>query len=157
VYVEIHDSVHLVDMEPEVVRLDETGRVICDDTRAERIAEQTDMLSLFLGKMPQAPALRSMLQSYSHSIDDPDNEFVHLYEIRDALSKHFGDDKAARAALGIASDEWRRVGCLANKAPVTQGRHRGKKYDGLRSATPGELAEMREIVKRWIIAFANSV
>ena len=38
--------------------------------------------------------LDQMLKSYQNSVKDPDNEFVHLYEIRDSLSERFGSRKA---------------------------------------------------------------
>ncbi len=52
--------------------------------------------------------LMSLLQSQNTAINDPDNELVHLYEIRDALSKKFGDQGKAQKVLGITGIQWSR-------------------------------------------------
>ena len=85
-----------------------------------------------------------MLKSYQASAKDPDNELVHLYEIRDALVKKFGDSGALRTKLGITRNEWSRFAQLANVEPLRQGRHRGTKAGNLRDATEGELQEARQ-------------
>ena len=95
--------------------------------------------------------------SYSRSVSDPSNELIHLYEIRDTLSQHYGGEQKARAALNINHAEWQRLGVLANVEPLEQGRHRGKTIGGHRSASSGELEEARSIVRNWIIAFAQTL
>ena len=97
-----------------------------------------------------------MLESYSRAVEHPDDEWIYLYEIRDALATHYTSHRKARAALGIAQDEWDRVGVLANVEPILQGRHRGHQ-DNLRPATPEELAEVRQLVRSWIETFARQV
>ena len=82
-------------------------------------------------------------------MSDPDDELVHLYEIRDALSTKFGSEKAARNALKISYDNWSRFGQLCNDEPLRQGRHRGKKYEA-RDATNAELSEARRIAQAMI-------
>ena len=84
---------------------------------------------------------------------DPDNELVHLYEIRDGLSKRFGDERAAKSALGIAPSAWSRIGQLCNDEALRQGRHRGKSVGGLRDATDAELMEARGIARSMIESY----
>lgn len=139
----------------DIVATDSTGKVV-RDTRAERIGADESMLQLLAPRAGSSSLLRSLLQSYSSAVSDPANELVHLYEIRDALSKHFGGEEDARMALGISKTEWQRLGSLANVEPLDQGRHRGKHPDGRRSATEAELQEARQIVHRWIDAFARA-
>jgi hypothetical protein len=127
------------------------------DTKAERIAEDTSMLDLLAPKLVHSSSLRSAVTSYSRSVSDPSNELVHLYEVRDALQKHYGNEDKARLALNITKPEWQRLGVLANVEPLEQGRHRGNHAVGRRSATESELQEAREIVCRWIIAFGRVV
>src|SRR5262245_18724200 len=107
------------------------------------------MLQSLAGRATGSLLLRNLLQSYSRAVSDPSNELVHLYEIRDALSKHFGEEELARKALGIPNTEWKRLGALANAEPLEQGRHRGRHPDGRRSATQAELHDARQIARRW--------
>ena len=89
----------------------------------------------------------SLLNSYAAAVKDPDNELVHLYELREAVVAKFGGEGAARRALGVSSANWSRHGRLANDEPLKQGRHRGKKVGNLRDATEGELNEARSIAR----------
>jgi hypothetical protein len=139
--------------QPDILTRDAASNVL-RDTRAERIAGHNAMLDSIAPKLARSLLLRAMLDSYSHSIDDPANELVHLYEVRDALVAHFGDEQSARAALDISRAQWERLGVLANVEPLEQSRHRGK-HRGLRDATAAELEEARSIVRKWIVAVAN--
>lgn len=124
------------------------------DTRAERIRERKEF-ALLAAKHRDNPAIHAILKSYNTAVNDPDNELVHLYEIRDALSKKCGGEKGARTTLGIAKADWKRLGELANDAPIRQGRHRGAKVGQLRDATHAELTEARTIAKNMILAYLN--
>jgi len=135
---------------------DAAGSIV-RDTRAERIAENTQLLDFIAPKLTQSSELREMVTSYSRSIADPRNELVYLYEIRDGLSKYYGGEQATRAALNITKTEWQRLGILANEQPLEQGRHRGKHPAGRRAASNAELQEARAIVLRWITEFARKI
>lgn len=63
----------------------------------------------------------------------------------------------ARQASGVAKGEWQSLGRLANEESVEQGRHRGRHPAGRRVATDADLAAVREIAQRWIVAFARTV
>jgi len=94
-----------------------------------------------------------MLLSYDAGVRDPNNELVHLYEIRDALSTKFGGENSVRAALTITSAQWSRLGQLCNHEPLRQGRHRGKSGEAMRDASEAELAESRSIARAMIEAW----
>ncbi len=126
------------------------------DARAERIAQDSATLDLFATKFSRGSVLRRMLESYSRAVAYPADEWIYLYEIRDALATHYTSHRKARAALGITLAEWDRVGVLTNVEPILQGRHHGHQGN-LRPATQEELAEVRGAVRRWIETFAEEV
>jgi len=88
-------------------------------------------------------------------VNDSKNESVHLYEIRDELSRHFKGEKSARSATSIAKSQWSSLGRLSNDEPLSQGRHRGKSLGVLRDATKEELQEARSIARAMIEGFLN--
>lgn len=116
------------------------------DTKRERLDKQKRVASL-LDKYRYCDAtLDQMLKSYQNSVKDPDDELVHLYEIRDALSERFGSQINAIQQLSITSAEWNEIGKLANGPPLKQGRHRGKAVGALRNAEIAELEKARTYV-----------
>jgi len=94
-----------------------------------------------------------LLNSYKSAMNDPNNEFVHLYEIRDALSKKFGGENKACKALNISGPQWSQLGNLTNNPSLRQGRHRGKNPGTLRNATVEELTEARNIAFFFVEAY----
>lgn len=120
--------------------------------------------------------LQRLLRSYSAAVSDPEDELIHLYEIRDALATRFnGKDRAMqeltkiqelikerlemerlRKEYGKKSDPWKILGDLANQKPILQGRHRGERgINQLRSATEEELNDARKIAKILIESYLN--
>jgi hypothetical protein len=132
---------------PDLILTDADGNVVMD-TRRDRIEEKNTIAELIQKHRPTDTLLDALLKSYQASISDPDNELIHLYEIRDALVEKFR--KKARKQLNITDSEWSRFGHLANDEPLRQGRHRGKKAGKLRDATEGELQEARGIARKMI-------
>jgi hypothetical protein len=132
-----------------------SGAVV-QDSKAERIEEHADFVDAVLPKVANSPILTALLASYNSAVNDPANELVHLYEIRDALRKHYGTDAETRRKLGITQKEWKRLGYLANDAPLNEGRHRGR-HTNLRHVNAGELDEARKIARGLILSFANQV
>jgi hypothetical protein len=107
--------------------------------------------------------LQRLLRSYSAAVSYPEDELIHLYEIRDALATRFKDEKGKSRAIqeltvGKSEKErsyikkgWQRLGELANSLPVSQGRHRGEiLVNQLRSATEEELNDARKIARTLI-------
>ncbi len=125
------------------------------DSKAERIASEEIALISLIQK--PSPLLAKMVDSFGRSFDDQANALVlvHLYEIRDAVAKHYGSESAAISALGVRKEEWKRLGRLANDEPLLEGRHRGRGELPLRHASETELREAREIARRIIQAFAT--
>jgi hypothetical protein len=136
----------------DLIVKDKDGNVI-SDSRRERI-EAKNRLSELTGKWcDKDPLVDYLLNIYSMSIKEPNNELVHLYEIREALSKRFAVEDAARKAIGVSNNKWRRLRQLANDENLRQGRHRGKSLGALRDATEEELKEARNIARNLVESY----
>lgn len=133
----------------DVQVIDRDGNVVSDSMR-DRIERKKSLAELVSTYRAGDVLLTSLLKSYDAGVRDPDNELVHLYEIRESLSAQFGSEASVRAMLGNSSSDWSRLGQLCNSEPLRQGRHRGKSVGVLRDATEAELAEARGIVRRMI-------
>ena len=131
---------------------DAKGNIVAD-SRRDRIEKKKKLADLVSTHRPSDEILASLLRSYDAAVRDPSNEFVHLYEVREALFRQFGGEKKTRSALGISSSDWKRFGLLCNDEPLRQGRHRGKAGGALRDATEPELAEARDIARGMIEAY----
>jgi hypothetical protein len=129
---------------------------IVRDTKVEREASQTSMLSDLATKIPRSATLADICQSYRRAIENPANEFVYLFEIIDRLKLHYGGrEESAIAALDRRS-AWKALGKLSNSAPVAQSRHRGS-HDSPSLATEQELQTARAAALELIAAFARTV
>lgn len=125
---------------------DKDGKILTD-TRRDRV-ERKEHFANFAEKYRKTDkTLGAVLNSYAAAVRDPDNELVHLYEIRDAVAAKFGGEALAREALGVSGGNWSRLGQLANDEPLKQGRHRGKKVGNLRDASEAELNGARSIAR----------
>jgi hypothetical protein len=131
---------------------DKDGNVIADSKR-DRVEKKRSVADLVSTYRASDATLASLLRSHDAAVRDPNNELVHLYEIRDALSAKFGGEREARSALGISSADWSRFGLLCNNEPLRQGRHRGKIGAALRDATEAELVEVRRIARSMTEAY----
>lgn len=140
--------------EPDIIVKDKDGNVI-SDSRHERIHRKEELSELAEKYHQKDPLVASVLRSYNKAVNDPDNELVHLYEIREAMAKHFGDESSAQNILGISRKQWSKLGKLANDEPLRQGGHRGKNLGGLRDATEGELKEARSISRNIVEAYLD--
>jgi hypothetical protein len=151
-------------LEPETGRFDYFGNAVdfrvtdrhgnvISDSRLDRIEKKKSLAELVARYRSSDGALDSLLRSYDAAVRDPNNELVHLYEIRDALSMRFGGETPARAALGISSSQWSRMGQLCNSEPLRQGRHRGKTGGALRDASEAELTEVRAIARSMVESY----
>lgn len=138
-YVQPHSMIQGSSIERvDTIVKDKDGRIVADSKR-DRLNKQERYASLIEKYCPSDNTLRSMLDSYRASVSDPDNELVHLYEIREVLVARFGSKKNALNALSGISSSWEKIGKLANSLPLKQGRHRGKYTSGLRNAEASEL------------------
>ena len=116
--------------------------VIISDTKQERLNKIRELSILAAKYIKTDPIVESILSSFEKSLNNPKTELVHLYEIRDSLSKKYSGEKAAKNALGISDSKWKRLGQLANNESLNQGRHSGKHIGGLRDANEDELARL---------------
>jgi len=135
---------------------DAAGKTIAD-TRADRIASQRRLGEL-TDRHRDDDVANAILASYKSAVNDPPNELVFLYEIRDTLEAKFhGEKKDACSQLGISQSDWNRLSALANNQPLTQSRHRGchraRQAGQLRDPTPSELLQARSIALRMIKAY----
>jgi hypothetical protein len=140
----------------DILITDAEGNVI-KDSRVDRRTEHLEFAKLSAKHSSSDATVRGMISSYASSVNDPANELVHLYEIRDALKKEFGDDKTAQSTLSISKKDWKRLGELSNHEPLKQGRHRGQKIGALRDATVEELAEARRIARQMVLAYLKYI
>lgn len=145
-FLEVEPFAITVSMEPvDVVVKDKNGNIV-SDTKRERLESQKRFATLVDKHRHSDATLDQMLKSYQKSVKDPDDELVHLYEIRDSLSQRFGSKKDVIKKLGITSTEWDEIGKIANTLPLKQGRHRGKSVGLLRNAEIAELDKARKSV-----------
>lgn len=127
-------------------KCDKDGNVIVDCQ-----TERMNNLNYLVNKHYKDEALMSLLKSHNSSMKDPNNELLYLYEIRDALYRKFGGERAVIYALRtITHKDWSWFGNLCNEEPLLQGRHRGKKFSELRDATDDELSKARGIAQAMI-------
>src|SRR5690606_37338503 len=117
----------------DVVLTDAQGNIV-QDTKAERLAKQEKFRTDVADLLPADLTLKRMLQSFNTALRDKDNLFIHLYEIREALTSEFGDGRQARETINLSQSQWSRFGRLANEDPLQEGRHRGN-HVTLRRAT----------------------
>jgi hypothetical protein len=145
----------LVKASADVIVRDADGNIV-HDSRAERIACDEAFVQQLEAVAQRSLLVRRLLESYSHAVSDPSDELVHLYEIRDAVFGHYGNNKKARQALGWSKAQWDELGVLADAEPLEQGRHRGK-HPVRRPATQQELDRARRAARSLIEAVAQHV
>ena len=121
---------------------DKFGVVIGNSEQLKRQAVRDSMLAIY-PKIQRSATLRTLLQSYERSIEDVDNEFIHLYEIKDA-QRTLWQPCSGRVGFPWGRNSLRTLGKFANFLPLAQGRHRTRIARGkLRPATVGELEDIR--------------
>lgn len=91
---------------------------------------------------------------YRKAIDDPDNEFIHLFDILEALKDRFDTgNKGVKSRFGIDKDKFNTFCALANNEPVRQGRHRGQHVENLRDATDEEREVARQVAREMVFGY----
>ncbi|WP_324755203.1 hypothetical protein [Roseovarius sp. Pro17] len=133
---------------------DKDGNVT-SNSRAERIAEQTEFRAKFVDARPGFPEIRAMADSWNKSFEDEANCFVHLYEVRDCIQTIFGRAEEAKRALNV-DDDWKTIGKLSNRPDNALGRHRG---NGTNHKKPDRdtLRKGRDATRRLIAAYIDHV
>ena len=147
-YIQVDDMIFVTSVSSvDLIVHDANGNVI-SDTKQDRVDMKKWFSETSAKFRIKDQTLNQMLKSYSSSVSDPNNELVHLYEIRDAASNKFGGENSARSKLGITKKEWSDFGLLANQKPLLQGRHRGSNVGELRQADVSELETARKIASK---------
>jgi hypothetical protein len=138
----------------DLVIRDKDGNIV-SDTKQERLDKQKWFSAMVAKYRGADGTLDQMLNSYQMAVKYPKNELVHLYEIRDALSSRFGNQRNAMNHLCISEKDWKIIGDLANPQPLEEGRHRGKATGRLRPAKYYELEKARKsasnMVEKYLI------
>lgn len=155
ILVSITETVCAVDHADAIIT-NANGNIV-RDRKAERLASEMKMIASLSSKLVSSSVLSGMVSSYGQAVRDPQNELVHLYEIRDAIAELYGGEHGAKKVLGITSTDWKALGRLANNEPLREGRHRGQTIGELRSATQEELEDARRIASNLIKAYAEKV
>ena len=120
------------------IRTNAQGTVV-QDTKAERLQSQQQFRDKALQLCATDHVMRRLLQMFNNAFNDPENRFIHLYDIRDCLVKELNGGALVKTKLGISTTDWSRFGKLANYDPLTEGRHRGDHLT-LRNASADEIA-----------------
>ncbi|WP_236207834.1 hypothetical protein [Pseudomonas tohonis] len=140
---------------------DEKGNIIYDSREEKKaLIRATNEKAEILGSRISEhrlndPTIASMATSYSNSVTDSTNEFIHLYEILESLSERFGTLNSAIKRLNLNDKDRNEFGKICNKLPVRQGRHRGKTPGSLRDATEAELDFARSFSIKMIEAYLD--
>jgi hypothetical protein len=135
----------------ETMVTDSEGNV--KDSRAERLADQRGFREQCFRHVGN-PLIQGLIASFSQAVADPADRMTHLYEIRDALSRHFGGEKETKRALGLTNAEWSDLGRLANNEPIEESRHRGS-HLVRRPATEEEKVRVFGVARRMIRAYLD--
>ncbi|MFT3894751.1 MAG: hypothetical protein QM730_24235 [Anaerolineales bacterium] len=145
IYLEVETAViKMIAGKVDFVHRDKEGNVLYDSKR-ERLAQQQWFAETVSKYRTLDKTLEQLLKSYQEAVRDPDNEFLYLYEIRDAIATRFGSKKNSLKQLGIVEKDWSLLGELSNKRNIKQGRHRGEFAGLLREADASELEMARKI------------
>lgn len=142
----------VVSLKEDLIIKGQGGNIILD-TKIESLSKCQWLAKAINQYRETDITLDHMLQSYKNSVDDHANELVHLYEIREVLSKCFGSKKSAIKKLQIKKGTWKIIGDLANAPILKQGRHRGGAAGQLRPASEEELSKARSAAKKLIESY----
>lgn len=142
-------SMTLTGFAPDIQIVKADGTIV-EDTKAARIDHKEKLSRTISSLRGKDKFAFDLLKSYQKAVTDPDNELVHIYEIREALSQKLVSAKNAIRDLQIKRKDWNRLGTICNELPLRQGRHRGKNIGELRDASSSELQEARSIAVQLI-------
>ena len=115
------------------------------DTRKDRVERKHALSKTAAFLASKDKPLARMLRSFRSAMADPEDELVHLYQIRDTLCAVFRSEKDALKEHWLDNKKWRLLGRLCNHEPLKEGRHRGSFGEELRHATDSELREARSL------------
>ncbi len=140
----------------DVVIIKANGTIV--DTKKERLDRKRKFREA-CQQLRHDLVLRRMLASYGAAVKDPEDEFIHLYEIWEALKVRFDPrgkkPQKACEILGVDVTAGRRFESLTNDRRLRQSRHRGQHLDELRPATEKELGDARGLALEFIEGYVR--
>jgi len=148
------DSVKLVMTGENVDLIFKDDKGIVHDTRRDRIEATKNLAGLSVRHCITDPKVRKILDSFNDAVRDPENEFVYLFEIWEALRERLQGTNAALDVLKISNEDLTRFYNLTCNLPLQQGRHRGL-FENLRDATIDELDGARRIAQTMVERYLN--
>lgn len=132
------------------------GKVV-SDSRAERKRRSKEFGRLTRAYYEHDPTAYFIIRRYRTAIEDPDNEFIHLFDILEALKDRFDEGgREIRQRLDVDKDKFNAFCTLANnpnEKPVLQGRHKGRNIEELREATDEELSIARHVARELVFEY----
>lgn len=143
--------------------LDGNGTVLSDmkafeasQAQARRQAAKRELRVLAANIVPflSDPQFRRAWESYSLAQGSGDHAIGHLYDIREAAEKRFGN---AQKVLELSENEWDRFGKLFNGVSVMGGRHNGMHSASLRPLTSAEKSQAMIFARKMLDAFAKEL
>lgn len=150
IFLECSASVSISDhLEIQIIR----NGVVIEDSEQERI-ERESRQALLLESHSDDLILARILASHRNSLRDPDNEFVHLYEIWDALESKFLKRHQVADALKIEFSKFGQFQAVCNR-PTSASRHRGTADGALRQPSPAEYELARSIAWELVMGYAE--
>lgn len=126
-------------------------------TPEQRADRQQRMRELAMGLARHScnDELVRLVSSFQASVEDPENSFVHLYEIKELLRKLLDESKDFAIELGVNDASVRQyISSLGNDA-IRQGRHRGKHIGKLRNATLHEVRTAQDLALQLIEGYVR--
>ncbi len=127
------------------------GEITYDSKKARK--QHSRELGTLVYHHADDPWASFIISRYQNAISDPDREFVHLFDIVNAMENKFDSRQAARTKCKVTKSDLNELTTLANDAPVRQGRHPGKKVEDLRDATEEERKVARQVARQLIFGY----
>lgn len=98
---------------------------------------------------------RRTWESFSLALRTNDHDIGHLYDVRDALIRKFGNENAALQALDLSRREWNEFGKIFNNGAVLGGRHNGMHPAPMKPMTAEQRAKVIGFAKTMLFAFCD--
>lgn len=121
-----------------------------EEARKQRQVELGKLVHRYRAEDPWA---NFIIDRYHRAIEDPDREFVHLFDIVNAMEDKFGSRQAARKKCKVARSDLNSLTTIANDKTVRQGRHPGLNVEELRDATEDERKVVRQVARKLIFGY----
>jgi len=100
--------------------------------------------------------LRFAINRYNAALNDSDNQFFYLYDIKESIRQYFeSKGENYEASLGLKSKFNSDFGKIANGLPLFQSRHRGSHVHKQMIAETREILNLRNMSRELILKFIS--